>query len=91
MKQKFKHGDLCQLLYGQLVLNEDNELIDIRTDLVGKKVVVNFSFGEHKKSKQERDYRLYSVNFVDDNKSMSWIHDNQLKLIKRYETSRTNP
>ena len=81
-QQKFKRGNVCELLYGHIMYSFSdgkNEQTDMSPEDIGKKVIIEYSYAEEFGGDNTNSY---SVIFMDTGSSVAWKDENQLKFIE---------
>lgn len=80
MKQKFKRGNLVEVVRGHYIWKSDGTWIDIAPEEVGRKAIIEHSYAEKYSGK---DVDSYSIVFLDTGTSLAWKKTNELKLIDK--------
>jgi hypothetical protein len=78
-EQKFKRGNLVEILVGHQIHIAGEESQDISPENIGRKAIIEYSYAEKYGG---NDVDSYSIIFLDDGNSLSWKHTNELKFIE---------
>lgn len=81
-EQKFKRGNVCELLYGHFLYSfSDGESIaqDLSPEDIGQKVIIEHSYAEEYGGDNTDSY---SVIFMETGNSVAWKDEKQLKFIE---------
>lgn len=77
-KQKFKRGNLVEVLVGHQIWSSKDGLQDMSPKDVGRKAIIEYSFAEKYGG---NDVDSYSIIWQDTGSSLAWKSTNELKLI----------
>lgn len=77
-EQKFKRGNLVEVLAGHKIWNNKDGVQDIAPEEVGKKAIIGYSYAEMYGG---RDVDSYSIVWLDTGGSLAWKNTKELKLI----------
>ena len=77
-EQKFKRGNLVEVLVGHQIWSSKDGVKDISPDDVGRKAIIKYSYAEKYGGS---DVDSYSIIWQDTGSSLSWKSTNELKLI----------
>lgn len=76
--QKFKRGNLVEILVGHIGYTNEGEK-DFQPEDVGRKAIIEYSYAEKYGG---NDTDSYSIIFEDTGSSMAWKRTNELRLIE---------
>lgn len=77
-EQKFKRGNLVEVLVGHLIWSSKDGVQDISPNDVGRKAIIEYSYAEKYGG---NDVDSYSIIWQDTGSSLAWKSTNELKLI----------
>lgn len=77
-EQKFKRGNLVEVLVGHQIWSSKEGVQDISPDDVGRKAIIEYSYAEKYGGS---DVDSYSIIWQDTGSSLAWKSTNELKLI----------
>lgn len=77
-KQKFKRGNLVEVLTGHQIWSSKDGVQDISPEDVGRKAIIEYSYAEKFGGSNVDDY---SIIWQDTGYSLAWKRTNELKLI----------
>ena len=77
-EQKFKRGNLVEVLVGHQIWSSKDGVKDISPDDVGRKAIIEYSYAEKYGG---NDVDSYSIIWQDTGSSLAWKSTNELELI----------
>ena len=77
-KQKFKRGNLVEVLVGHQIWSNKTGVVDLSPDDVGRKAIINYSYHEKYGC---GNVDSYSIIWLDTGNSLAWKSTNELRLI----------
>ncbi len=77
-EQKFKRGNLVEVLVGNLIWTKERGEFDMSPDYVGRKAIIEYSYAEKFGGD---DVDRYSIIWQDTGDSLAWKRTNELKFI----------
>jgi len=82
MEQKFKRGNLVRKLVGHKIWTPEEGEIDISSQNVGRKAIIEYSYAEKYRNGQPEEVNSYRILWQDTGHSEAWSSDFELEFLE---------